>query len=74
MVPLLMPSLWCHMHRQDLLNISPFMTDAAAAMVDDSFMRCFQQHPPDPWNWNVYLFPTWVLGCVVRYCILYPLR
>lgn len=29
---------------------------------------------PDPWNWNVYLFPLWVLGCVVRFGILLPLR
>ena len=60
--------------RQDLLNISPIVTDAAAAVVDDSFLRCFQGAPPDPWNWNVYLFPTWCLGCLLRFGILFPLR
>ena len=60
--------------RQDLLNISPIVTDAAAAVVDDSFLRCFQGAPPDPWNWNVYLFPTWCLGCLIRFGILFPLR
>ena len=60
--------------RHDLLNISPVLTDAASAVVDDSFMRCFQSQPPDPWNWNVYLFPLWCIGVVVRYCILFPLR
>ena len=43
-------------------------------MVDDSFLRCFQQQPPDPWNFNIYLFPLWCLGVVVRYVILFPLR
>lgn len=60
--------------RHDLLNISPVLTDAASAVVDDSFLRCFQSQPPDPWNWNVYLFPLWCIGVVVRYCILFPLR
>lgn len=32
-------------NRQDLLNISPIVTDAAAAVVDDSFLRCFQVAP-----------------------------
>lgn len=60
--------------RRDLLNISPVLTDGAAAVVDDSFLRCFQSQGPDPWNWNVYLFPMWCIGVLVRYCILFPLR
>lgn len=59
---------------QDLLNISPVLTDAAAAVVDDSFLRCFQGARPDPWNWNIYLFPLWLLGCVMRWGVLFPLR
>lgn len=59
---------------QDLLNISPVLTDAAAAVVDDSFLRCFQGARPDPWNWNIYLFPLWLLGCAIRWVILFPLR
>lgn len=33
-----------------------------------------QETPSDPWNWNVYLFPLWVLGVAVRYLVLFPLR
>lgn len=43
----------------DCLNISSVLTDAAAAMVDDSFSKCFKSQAPDPWNWNFYLFPLW---------------
>lgn len=43
-------------------------------MVDDSFNRCFEETFPDPWNWNVYLYPAWLLGVVVRYLVLFPAR
>ncbi|KAF3533436.1 hypothetical protein DY000_02036513 [Brassica cretica] len=59
---------------RDLLDISPTLTEAAGAIVDDSFTRCFKSNPPEPWNWNIYLFPLWCCGVVVRYCILFPLR
>lgn len=59
---------------KDILNISSVLTDAAAAMVDDSFLKCFTMTEPDPWNWNLYLFPMWCLGVVFRYCILFPIR
>ncbi len=42
-----------------MLDISSVLTEAAAAMVDDSFSTCFRSLPPDPWNWNLYLFPLW---------------
>ncbi|KAL0023423.1 hypothetical protein WJX79_010041 [Trebouxia sp. C0005] len=58
----------------DLLDISSLLTDAASAIVDDSFLRCFQSASEDPWNWNAYLLPAWLLGVVTRYCILFPLR
>ncbi|KAI7731127.1 hypothetical protein M8C21_011436 [Ambrosia artemisiifolia] len=41
---------------------------------EDSFTRCFKSNPPETWNWNVYLFPLWCLGVVVRYGILFPVR
>lgn len=44
------------------------------AACQDSFTRCFKSIPPEPWNWNVYLFPLWCLGVVVRYGFLFPLR
>ncbi|KAL1208625.1 Glycerol-3-phosphate acyltransferase 9 [Cardamine amara subsp. amara] len=59
---------------RDLLDISPTLTEAGGAIVDDSFTRCFKSNPPEPWNWNIYLFPLWCLGVVIRYCILFPLR
>ncbi|KAK9915974.1 hypothetical protein WJX75_006800 [Coccomyxa subellipsoidea] len=59
---------------RDLLDISPLVQDAAAAIVDDSFLRCFQSQSTDPWNWNIYLFPLWTVGMIVRYLILFPLR
>jgi len=42
--------------------------------LQDSFTRCFKSNPPEPWNWNIYLFPLYCFGVVVRYCILFPLR
>ncbi|KAJ0983279.1 hypothetical protein J5N97_011534 [Dioscorea zingiberensis] len=62
------------LHLHDLLDISPTLAEAAGAIVDDSFTRCFKSNPPEPWNWNIYLFPLWCLGVVVRYCFLFPLR
>ena len=56
------------------MDISSFVQDAAAAIVDDSFLRCFQSQSSDPWNWNIYLAPLWLIGLVVRYLILFPLR
>ncbi|KAJ8511110.1 hypothetical protein OPV22_001544 [Ensete ventricosum] len=59
---------------RDLLDISPTLREAAGAIVDDSFTRCFKSNPSEPWNWNVYLFPLWCLGVVFRYGILFPFR
>lgn len=42
-----------------MLNINSVLTDGAAAMVDDSFLKCFVNAQPDPWNWNFYLAPLW---------------
>ncbi|GBF93567.1 glycerol-3-phosphate acyltransferase [Raphidocelis subcapitata] len=58
----------------DMLSIEGVLADAAAAVVDDSFNKCFTSTPSDPWNWNLYLFPMWLLGVVFRYVILFPLR
>lgn len=40
----------------------------------DSFTKCFSSHKYVNWNWNIYLFPVWLLGVCVRYCVLFPLR
>lgn len=42
--------------------------------VKDSFSQCFVGSTPQPWNWNWYLFPAWVLGVLFRYLFLFPLR
>ena len=43
-------------------------------VVDDSFSRCFKSQKKVPWNWNMYLWPAWVMGVLVRYLLLLPLR
>ena len=58
----------------DLLNIAGVLTDGASAMVDDSFLKCFQTNHADPWNWNAYLWPAWAVGNVLRHLVLFPLR
>ncbi|KAK8939963.1 hypothetical protein KSP40_PGU013019 [Platanthera guangdongensis] len=62
------------LHLNDFLDISPTLTEAAGAIIDDSFTRCFKSNPPEPWNWNIYLFPLWCLGVMIRYGLLFPLR
>jgi glycerol-3-phosphate O-acyltransferase 3/4 len=50
------------------------MTLPVFALMQDSFTRCFKSNSPEPWNWNIYLFPLWCLGVVIRYGLLFPLR
>eukprot|EP00892_Ulva_mutabilis_P010122 jgi/Ulvmu1/7482/UM037_0026.1 len=57
-----------------LFNTSDLMCDAATALIDDSFFRCFTSAPPDNWNFNWYLFPAWCIGFVVRHLVMFPLR
>ncbi|XP_058072687.1 glycerol-3-phosphate acyltransferase 9-like [Magnolia sinica] len=33
---------------RDLLDILPALTEAAGAIVDDSFTRCFKSNPSEP--------------------------
>ncbi|RYG52894.1 hypothetical protein EON67_00090, partial [archaeon] len=44
------------------------------ALMDDSFTRCFKTQKRVPWNWNVYLWPAWLVGVALRYVVLFPLR
>lgn len=60
--------------RLDALDLTGPLNDATAALVDDSFLRCFKSSLDDPWNWNFYLFPLWCCGVVIRNFILFPLR
>lgn len=50
------------------------MNDAVSAVAEDEFTNCFQTQRYKPWNWNVYLFPMWILGILFRYIILFPIR
>lgn len=59
---------------RNLLDISPLLSEGAGAIVDDTFTRCFKSNPPETWNWNLYLFPLWCLGVLVRYLVLFPIR
>ncbi|KAG0584516.1 hypothetical protein M758_3G215200 [Ceratodon purpureus] len=62
------------MQLRDLLDISQVLSEAGSAIIDDSFTRCFKSNAPEPWNWNIYLFPLWALGVVFRYFVLFPIR
>jgi hypothetical protein len=67
--------------KRTLRRATPVMTLAASLMqqgvgtlVDDSFNRCFEETEPDQWNWNIYLFPAWFVGMLIRHLVLFPLR
>jgi hypothetical protein len=53
--------------RLQILDINDFIGDAAAAIVNDSFSRCFQSQPLQSWNWNPYLFVFSALGTGVKF-------
>lgn len=61
-------------YRNEVLDISSVLTDGGSSIIDDSFLRCFTSLPPDNWNWNLYLFPLWLCGVIVRHCFLFPIR
>ncbi|XLR35604.1 hypothetical protein S83_063504, partial [Arachis hypogaea] len=46
----------------------------SAIEVEDSFLRCFKSIQSEPRNWNIYLFPLWCFGVVIRYLVLFPVR
>lgn len=52
--------------RREILDISPFLQDAGKAIVDDSFLRCFQSNPPEIWSWNLYLFLWTCIAWLLR--------
>lgn len=55
-------------------DVVPFLNGAAKAINQDLFTQCFRTEPQAAWNWNVYLFPVWCVGVVLRYGVLMPLR
>ncbi|KNC46066.1 lysophosphatidic acid acyltransferase [Thecamonas trahens ATCC 50062] len=58
----------------ELTDPLPFVKHGMQNLLQDEFTLCFDSDRARPWNWNVYLFPMWLLGLVARYLILFPLR
>ncbi|KAF2078162.1 hypothetical protein CYY_000546 [Polysphondylium violaceum] len=58
----------------NLSDVSPFLSDGVEVLVDDEFTKCFTSPEIGAWNWNIYLYPAWLLGAFIRYGILFPLR
>mmetsp|Transcript_561 Transcript_561/g.1911 ORF Transcript_561/g.1911 Transcript_561/m.1911 type:complete len:459 (-) Transcript_561:52-1428(-) len=58
----------------DLRAAIPSVMGAMEDVVSDSFNKCFESHMPPPWNWNIYLFPAWLLGAMFRYLVMFPVR
>eukprot|EP00727_Mastigamoeba_balamuthi_P002579 m51a1_g12318 putative lysophosphatidic acid acyltransferase (419) ;mRNA; r:416095-417781 len=56
------------------VDLATVATDGMQSLVRDEFTQCFESSVRRPWNWNVYLWPTWILGIALRYGILLPLR
>lgn len=52
----------------------PLIREGMQVTVDDEFTRCFAENEQHRWNWNLYLYPAWLLGVFLRYFILFPLR
>mmetsp|Transcript_13756 Transcript_13756/g.20843 ORF Transcript_13756/g.20843 Transcript_13756/m.20843 type:complete len:416 (+) Transcript_13756:200-1447(+) len=64
-----------HAARQfNLGDAIPVFMEGVEAIVKDSFTECFTPRSVENWNHNIILFPSWLLGVFVRYCILVPLR
>ena len=59
---------------REALDISSTLEEGVSAIVDDSFTKCFNKATPTVWNFNWYLFPSWLVGLIVRHLILFPLR
>ena len=43
-------------------------------VVQDTFLPCFEPRGYQHWNWSFYLFIPWLLGVMLRFCIILPLR
>lgn len=56
------------------LDITPFCRNAMAAVVEDSFTKCFESKEKVRWDNTFYLLPLSYAGAVVRYCVLFPIR
>lgn len=58
-----------------VIRASPRLTMRACLVaLQDGFSRCFESSRSQPWNWNLYLWPLWAMGVIVRYFVLFPIR
>ncbi|EFC37870.1 predicted protein [Naegleria gruberi] len=57
-----------------LMDVINTMKEGAESVQRDDFTECFRPKPPEPWNWNLFLFVGWLIALIGRYCILLPLR
>jgi len=48
--------------------------EGVESIVSDNFWKCFEEEKPRPWNWNLYLWPLWFFGVIIRYFFLFPVR
>lgn len=55
-------------------DLLPYISSGVECLVSDDFSKCFESARSQPWNWNVYLFPLWCMGVLIRYCVLFPIR
>lgn len=55
-------------------DVLPYIQSGLENVVQDDFSRCFESSRSPPWNWNFYLYPLWLGGVFIRYCILFPIR
>jgi len=52
----------------------PYLMEGVEDITEDDFNKCFQSRRIKAWNWTIYMYPAWLVGVFVRYCILFPAR
>ena len=54
--------------------IAGLVGDFAQTLVSDSFTECFKSPKRISYNYTVFLYIFYVIGVIIRWCILLPLR
>ncbi|KAJ3428513.1 acyltransferase-like [Anaeramoeba flamelloides] len=58
----------------DLLEATALLKQGMQSIVSDNFMDIMSEKKKKNWNFVWYLFIFWVLGAILRYFVLFPLR
>ena len=58
----------------ELFGVMSSVSTSLTNALQDDFTQCFRQQKPKCWNWNLYLYPLWCFGVLVRYVVFLPLR